>query len=57
MEEKFCKCGKELMFKYEVNWGICTECIEICDDDEINERVDEIYYRHKGKDTDNSGWN
>lgn len=55
MEDKFCKCGRELIFKYEINWGICTICIEEFDDDEINLRVDEIYCKHKGKDTDDSG--
>lgn len=55
MEDKFCKCGKKLIFKYEINWGICTICIEEFDDDEINSRVDEIYNKHKGKDIDDSG--
>ena len=55
MEDKFCDCGRKLLFKYEINWGICTICIEEFDDDEINSRVDEIYNKYKGKDTDDSG--
>jgi len=56
MEKKICKCGQDLIYKYEKNWGICSDCIEKLGDDEINDIFDEIHYRHKREDDNDNRW-